>query len=61
MNVQYHSYSNISNNVVEFCEERLDPAAVNKIIKEGKEVGLSNTDELNIQLKSSNYIPVLKE
>jgi hypothetical protein len=46
-------------NVVSFCEKRLAPSEVDKIIQEGKE-GLSNTEKLNGHLAKSEYIPVLK-
>lgn len=46
-------------NVVSYSETRLNPQAVNHIIKQGKQEGLSNSKALNENLKSSQYIPVL--
>jgi len=45
--------------IVSYCEQRLQPIAINEIIKKGKSAGLSNTAALNKNLKKGCYIPVL--
>ena len=55
MNVMHFSNPQ---NVVAFCEVRLDQAAVTKIIQ--KEAGLTKEDQLIRHLALGEYMPVLK-
>ncbi|MCI0382360.1 MAG: hypothetical protein L0207_04850 [Chlamydiae bacterium] len=52
------NFSANEQDVVSFCEKQLNPTEADKIIKEGK--GLSNSAEIEKNLKESRYIPVLK-